>query len=146
MFHFVLFQSCCHYPYLSFLKNTGLELNFMIVKCFTTFLNRPLQKWGIWRPRFLHLWFSMGTILSITLLPIAIFLLARSFITELMQKTSSDESSSIILEPVVRIKFSCSVCHCYICMWMYVISSMYDDVYFRFQATTCLSVTLDTMR
>lgn len=75
----------------------------MVVKCFTTFLNRPLQKWGIWRPRFLQLWFSVGTILSILLLPVAIFLLVRSFITELMQKTSSDEPSSIILEPVVRI-------------------------------------------
>lgn len=43
----------------------------------------------------------MGTIISLILLPAAIFILARSFILELMKRSSSDAPLSIVLEPVV---------------------------------------------
>lgn len=73
----------------------------MMIKCFTTFLNRPLQKWGIWRPRFLQWWFSLGTFVSLLLLPIAIIILARSLVLELMRRPSSDAPPSVVLEPVI---------------------------------------------
>lgn len=96
-----VFKSCCHYPYLNLLKKTGLDVNFMTLKFFTSVLNRPLQKWGIWRPRFLQWWFSLGTAVSLCLLPIAIIILARSFILELMRRSSSDVPFAVVLEPVI---------------------------------------------
>ncbi|KAK3925746.1 Membrane-bound transcription factor site-2 protease [Frankliniella fusca] len=96
-----VFKSCCHYPYLLFLKKTGIDVKFLVLQWVTPCLNRPLQKWGIWRPRFLQWWFSLGTIATVLLLPFAIILLARTIINELKQRLSTEPHDPSILDTVV---------------------------------------------
>lgn len=100
---FILLQTCCHYPYFRFLKNTGIELSFFTIRCSTTVLNRPLQKWGIWRPRFLQMWFTVGTFVSLALLPVSIVVLLRSFVLEIRQRATAEPANAAALELVVRI-------------------------------------------
>lgn len=101
LFFNLVFKTCCHYPYFRFLKNTGIEVSFLTIKCSTTILNRPLQKWGIWRPRFLQMWFTVGTFISLALLPISIVVLLRSFILELRQRATAEPANAVALELVI---------------------------------------------
>ncbi|XP_034252769.1 membrane-bound transcription factor site-2 protease [Thrips palmi] len=102
LFFNVVFKSCCLYPYFKFLKKSGIEISFLTIKCSTTIFNRPLQKWGIWRPRFLKLWFTAGTYVSLLLLPISLTLLIRSLILTISQRgTSEPTTDAASLELVI---------------------------------------------
>lgn len=98
-----IFQSCSHLPYFYFLKNTGLEIQILRVKWFTTAFNRKIIKWGMDRSRFWAAWFNAGAIISIVLLPIAVVIILKMTFNMWLAGSSSDTSSGAILEAMVYI-------------------------------------------
>ncbi|XP_015604755.1 membrane-bound transcription factor site-2 protease [Cephus cinctus] len=94
------FRSCSHYPYLYFLKNTGLEIQVLRVKWFTTAFNRTIVRWGMERSRFWSAWFNAGVIISIILLPVALFLVVKTTIDAWFNGSSGSESVHV-LEPML---------------------------------------------
>ncbi|XP_032681000.1 membrane-bound transcription factor site-2 protease [Odontomachus brunneus] len=96
-----LFKSCSHLPYFYFLKNTGLEIQILRVKWFTTAFNRKIIKWGMDRSRFWAAWFNAGAIISIVLLPIAVVIILKMTFNMWLAGSSSDTSSGAILEPML---------------------------------------------
>ncbi|KAJ8951522.1 hypothetical protein NQ318_000219 [Aromia moschata] len=87
------FKTCAHYPYIKFLEDKPLSLKWK-----TKALNRTLIRWGNSRPRFLHVWFTVGLYASLVLLPIAIILLVYSLIQNVF---GSSGESKVVLEPIV---------------------------------------------
>ncbi|EDW10743.1 membrane-bound transcription factor site-2 protease [Drosophila mojavensis] len=76
------FKSCMHYPYDAFLRNTGLNVNFMSLHWHSnaSTFNRMLIRWGSaagksYTRSFLVKCFNVGVLLSFLLLPIGIILL-----------------------------------------------------------------------
>ncbi|XP_044755984.1 membrane-bound transcription factor site-2 protease [Coccinella septempunctata] len=92
------FKSCAHYPYIKFLEGTGLKIGFFNLQWSTTAFNRALLRLGNVRSntKFLNVWFSLGLIASLILLPIAIVLLIYS----LLQHFISPHESNLIT-PVI---------------------------------------------
>ncbi|XP_018565456.1 membrane-bound transcription factor site-2 protease [Anoplophora glabripennis] len=91
------FKTCAHYPYLKFLEGTGFQISFLSIKWKTKAFNRVIIRWGNSRPRFLHLWFTLGLYASLLLLPVSVLLLLYSFI----QNVFVSAEGGVIIEPVV---------------------------------------------
>ncbi|XP_011187961.1 membrane-bound transcription factor site-2 protease [Zeugodacus cucurbitae] len=84
-----LFKSCMHYPYDAFLKNTGLTVQFLRLRWHTTAFNRAMLRWGNnsgWMRLWLTRSYTVGVLVSLSLLPIGIILL---FITIFNGESSS---------------------------------------------------------
>ncbi|KYQ58541.1 Membrane-bound transcription factor site-2 protease [Trachymyrmex zeteki] len=96
-----LFKSCSHFPYLYFLENTGLEIQILRVKWFTTAFNRKIIKLGLDCSRFWIAWFNAGVIISIILLPIAVIIILKMTFNMWLAGSSSDTGSGVILEPML---------------------------------------------
>lgn len=84
------------------MENTGLEIQFLRIKWFTTAFNRKIIKWGMDRSRFWTAWFNAGVIISIILLPIATIIILKMTFNLWLAGSSSDSSSGVILEPMVN--------------------------------------------
>ncbi|XP_066595263.1 membrane-bound transcription factor site-2 protease [Prorops nasuta] len=106
----VMFKTCSHLPYLYFLKNTGLEIQILRVKWFTTAFNRRIIKWGMDRSRFWTAWFNAGVIINIILLPIAVVLILKMTFNFWSSGSNVDTSQSEvgldILLPGVNMPFN----------------------------------------
>ncbi|KAG7209465.1 hypothetical protein KM043_015554 [Ampulex compressa] len=97
-----IFKSCSHYPYLYFLQNTGLEVQILRVKWFTTAFNRKIIKWGMDRSKFWNAWFNAGVIISIILLPVAtIIILKMTFNIWTSGPSMESGNSRALLEPML---------------------------------------------
>lgn len=92
------FKSCAHYPYIKFLEGTGLKIGLFNLQWTTTAFNRSLLRFGNIRSntKFLKVWFSIGLIASLILLPIAILLLIYSLVQNFV---SSNENN--LITPVI---------------------------------------------
>lgn len=93
-------------PYLSLLKNTGVEIKPFRIHWYTAAFNRIIQKWGSTRPKLLLAWFSAGTWVAMILMPLAIFLLVRStyiFVKDLLVEEKSGLANVGTLQPMVNI-------------------------------------------
>lgn len=69
------------YPYIEFLKNTGLTIRLFRIQWHITAFNRLLVKWSNRLPNFLNFYkysFKLGAYLSIALLPVAVVMLLLS--------------------------------------------------------------------
>ncbi|XP_074100604.1 membrane-bound transcription factor site-2 protease [Cotesia typhae] len=86
----ILFRSCLHYPYFLFMENTGLEIKPFRVVWFTSFFNRKIIKWSIEKTNLLSLWFNLGVIVSIILLPIALGVLIKMTLSNFVNKSTGD--------------------------------------------------------
>lgn len=100
------FKSCAHYPYIEFLRGTGFKINFMQIKWSTKALNRTFLRWGCAYNRFYEKWFSMGSYISLVMVPISIYLLLYSifqnhFPTYSSVNTTSSARDSIKIVPVL---------------------------------------------
>lgn len=97
-----IFKSCSHYPYLYFLKNTGLEIQLLRVTWFTTAFNRKIIKWGMNRSKFWTAWFNAGVIISIVLLIIATIAILKMTFNIWTSGPSVDGSNAEpLLEPML---------------------------------------------
>lgn len=90
-------QTCSHYPYIQFLKGTGLEIKFLHIKWQTTALNRTFLRWGSGHSSFFSVWFQWGTYVTLFLLPIAVIMLIFTIFETFFRKTSGNP----IMEPVI---------------------------------------------
>ncbi|XP_063985933.1 membrane-bound transcription factor site-2 protease [Diachasmimorpha longicaudata] len=98
----VMFRSCSHIPYLLFLENTGLEVKTFSIKWFTGALNRPLVKWGTSRSKFWMLWFNLGVVVTIVLLPVASFILIKMIVVMFLSGPKGDKVEvTWELEPMI---------------------------------------------
>ncbi|XP_046669895.1 membrane-bound transcription factor site-2 protease [Homalodisca vitripennis] len=86
------FKTCLHLPYLSLLRNTGLQIQPFRLNWYTTAFNRLIQKWGSVRPKVLLAWFSAGSWVAIFLMPIAVVLLIRSIVLVLKDLIHEEKS------------------------------------------------------
>lgn len=64
-----------HYPYEVFLHNTGLTVQFLRLKWYTTSFNRTIFRWGSSCNRFLTQSFNTGVLATIIIIPIGIVIL-----------------------------------------------------------------------
>ncbi|XP_012261670.1 membrane-bound transcription factor site-2 protease [Athalia rosae] len=94
------FKSCSHYPYLYFLENTGLEIQVLRVKWYTTACNRMIMKWAMDRSRFWLAWFNAGVIITVLLLPIASFIILKMTFSLWIGQSPKD-SGIQTLEPML---------------------------------------------
>ncbi|KOC69888.1 Membrane-bound transcription factor site-2 protease [Habropoda laboriosa] len=102
LFFDTIFKSCSHYPYLYFLKNTGLEIQVLRITWFTTAFNRKIIKWGMGRSKFWTAWFNAGVIVSVILLPLATIAILRMTFNIWTNGPSLDNSNSEpLLEPML---------------------------------------------
>ncbi|XP_076237048.1 membrane-bound transcription factor site-2 protease [Calliopsis andreniformis] len=98
----VIFKTCSHFPYFYFLKNTGLEIQVLRIKWFTTAFNRKIIKWGMSHSKFWTAWFNAGVIISIILWPLAVILILKMTFNIWTSGSSLDNSNSEpLIEPVV---------------------------------------------
>ncbi|XP_057341011.1 membrane-bound transcription factor site-2 protease isoform X1 [Microplitis mediator] len=84
----ILFRSCLHYPYFLFMENTGLEIKPLRIIWFTSFFNRNILKWSMDKTKLLSLWFNLGVIVSIILLPIAFGFIIKMTISNFLDKSA----------------------------------------------------------
>ncbi|XP_046986424.1 membrane-bound transcription factor site-2 protease isoform X1 [Schistocerca americana] len=98
----ILFKSCSHYPYIYFLQNVGLNIEPFKIKWFTTAFNRIFQKWGTWHPKLLRCWFTVGSWVSLALVPLATYITIKTCF-DFWQTASveHDRKHSVTLEPLV---------------------------------------------
>lgn len=59
-----------HYPYVAFLRGTGLTVEFLRLQWYTTAINRTIVKWASSYPRLFRLSFDCGILVSVIALPI----------------------------------------------------------------------------
>lgn len=84
------------------MKNTGLEVQILRIKWFTTAFNRKIIKWGMGRSKFWTAWFNAGVIISVIILPIAIIIILRMTFNIWSNGPSLDNTNSEpLLEPMV---------------------------------------------
>ncbi|KAL7735858.1 hypothetical protein ACLKA6_017856 [Drosophila palustris] len=95
------FKSCMHYPYDAFLRNTGLNVNFMSLHWHSSAsaFNRMLIRWGStsgssFTRNFLVKSFNMGVVLSFLLLPVGIILLIITIFSGSESGTTSSAASA----------------------------------------------------
>ncbi|KAK0095004.1 hypothetical protein PV326_009437, partial [Microctonus aethiopoides] len=94
--------TCSHYPYIYFLENTGLEIKLFCIKWYTTTFNRTIVRWTIDKSKFWTMWFNIGAIISIFLLPIASFMIIRMTIMILSSTQSKEQvGNEWTLEPMI---------------------------------------------
>ncbi|KAG8038499.1 hypothetical protein G9C98_006195 [Cotesia typhae] len=72
------------------MENTGLEIKPFRVVWFTSFFNRKIIKWSIEKTNLLSLWFNLGVIVSIILLPIALGVLIKMTLSNFVNKSTGD--------------------------------------------------------
>ncbi|KAK0183441.1 hypothetical protein PV327_001483 [Microctonus hyperodae] len=97
-----IFRTCSHYPYIYFLENTGLEIKLFCIKWYTTAFNRTIVRWTIDKSKFWTMWFNIGVIISIILLPIASFMIIRMTIMILSSTQSKEQiGNEWTLEPMI---------------------------------------------
>ncbi|KAI4500217.1 hypothetical protein M0802_004634 [Mischocyttarus mexicanus] len=97
-----VFKTCSHFPYIYFLKNTGLEIHLMRIKWFTTVFNRKIIKWGMDRSKFWTAWFNTGVIISIIILPIVMIAILRATFNIWAAGPSADtKNTAVLLEPML---------------------------------------------
>ncbi|XP_060525534.1 membrane-bound transcription factor site-2 protease isoform X2 [Cylas formicarius] len=105
-----LLKSCLHYPYIKFLEEFNIKINYLSVKWKTKAFNRTLIKWGNSRPKLLKCWFSFGSYCSVFLLPISVFILFYSIYQALFgatETTDGGKSAVIgIIIPGLNLPFS----------------------------------------
>nr|CAI5853958.1 unnamed protein product [Callosobruchus analis] len=94
------FKTCMHYPYMKFLEETGIQLKFFSLCWKTKAFNRTLLRWGNASPRYLQLWFKIGTRFTIIVFPFSLFLLLYSIFVNITSKGDST-SSQFVLQPVL---------------------------------------------
>ncbi|CAH1998757.1 unnamed protein product [Acanthoscelides obtectus] len=93
------FKTCMHYPYIRFLEETGIQLKFFSVCWKTKAFNRSLIRWGNSNPRYLKIWFKIGTYVTFVLLPFSLVLLLYSILVNFSSTDSG--SSQFVLQPVL---------------------------------------------
>ncbi|XP_035742487.1 membrane-bound transcription factor site-2 protease-like isoform X1 [Vespa mandarinia] len=97
-----IFKTCSHFPYIYFLKNTGLEVQLMRIKWFTTVFNRKIIKWGMDRSKFWTTWFNVGAIISIIILPVVMIAILRvTFNIWVAGPFTDNKNTAILLEPML---------------------------------------------
>lgn len=93
------FKSCMHYPYDTFLKNTGLSINLMSLHWHTSAFNRTLLRWGSagnsCTRRVMITSFNVGVLVTFSLLPIGLILLIATIFSSGEQDSSSSVSSPV---------------------------------------------------
>ncbi|XP_076303710.1 membrane-bound transcription factor site-2 protease [Lasioglossum baleicum] len=89
-----IFKTCSHYPYIYFLKNSGLEIQVLRIKWMTTSLNRRIRKWGMTRSKFWSAWFNAGVIVTTILLPLSIIAILKMTFNIWMSGPSLDNNNS----------------------------------------------------
>lgn len=94
-------QSCSHYPYIRFLKKTGLNIGLIKIKWFTTAFNSTLLHLSTFQSKFLLKWFSLGVFVTLLLIPLSIVLLIMSIADVLRSEKMNSEEQTMILEPMV---------------------------------------------
>ncbi|KRT84719.1 Peptidase, partial [Oryctes borbonicus] len=94
------YKTCSHYPYIQFLKGTGLEVRFLHIKWQTTALNRTFLRWGSGHSSFFSAWFQWGTYISVLLLPIAIILLIVTIFQTFSRKTTNNSVMEAVIPGV----------------------------------------------
>ncbi|XP_046418543.1 membrane-bound transcription factor site-2 protease [Neodiprion fabricii] len=94
------FRSCSHYPYLYFLKNTGITIEALRIRWYTTACNRMIMKWATDRSKFWLAWFNAGVIITILLLPVASFIILKMTFNLWTGQTAKDNSVQT-LEPML---------------------------------------------
>lgn len=94
-------QTCAHYPYIQFLKGTGLEINFFRIRWTTTAFNRLLVRWGSSNNKYFNLWFSFGMYITLILFPLVIILMIQALFQNIFSSSSRDSEPTLTVEPVV---------------------------------------------
>lgn len=93
------------YPYIAFLRGTGLCIGFLTISWQTTAFNRSILKLTTKYKHLLNIWFDIGVYLTIILLPISlgIFLYAAFNIIILSHpsQSSMETKQSLIIEPII---------------------------------------------
>ena len=119
-----LMKSCMNYPYIYFLRVSGIELKFLQVKWYTQSLNRLFSRLGTWRPGLLHMWFTTGSYVAALLVIPAMILLVKTLLSGIFKRSgsgaldedpgvsgvtdgaaakasSSDDHQGVVLQPVL---------------------------------------------
>lgn len=99
-FAILILQICKHS---NLLKSIGLEVKPFRLHWYTTWFNRIIQKWGSTRPKLLLAWFSTGSLVAITLVPLAVGLLFRSMYLNLRELINEEYTLTTIgtFQPMV---------------------------------------------
>lgn len=104
---FLMFQSCSHYPYLTFLQKTGLSVGPFQLRWYTTSLNRLVLKMSFWNPKLQTNWFTIGSWITICLIVPSVCLvimssaqLCKKIFTEPTNESAMSQQETF-LEPVV---------------------------------------------
>jgi S2P endopeptidase len=82
------------------LQNLGIEVSFLRLQWHTTALNRVFQQWSNWKPQLQAVWFSVGVIVSLMLMPVAAFLVLTGLFGSVSEE-NKESSTGFKLEPVV---------------------------------------------
>ena len=92
-----LLKSSYTLPYLTTLRNLGLDLRLFQVKWTTEKFNRFLTRCGRCRPRLLQAWFTAGSVTaSLLLLPSLLFLCHS-----LLSYSATASHDRVVLQPVL---------------------------------------------
>lgn len=85
------------------MENTGLEIKPLRIIWFTSFFNRNILKWSMDKTKLLSLWFNLGVIVSIILLPIAFGFIIKMTISNFLNKSAEGGpvDANWQLEPMV---------------------------------------------
>lgn len=105
-FFHTLLRTCQNYPYIWFLKQTGISVHFGFGRWYTTSFNRTFQKFGSWKPRLLHHWFNLGAIFGLLLIVPSLVLLAVTAGKYLIDGASVAEQTLTPVFPGVNLPFS----------------------------------------
>lgn len=102
-FDIFILQICLNAKQSNLLKSIGLEVKPFRLHWYTTWFNRIIQKWGSTRPKLLLAWFSTGSLVAITLVPLAVGLLVRSMYLNLRELINEEYSLTTIgtFQPMV---------------------------------------------
>ncbi|XP_046399082.1 membrane-bound transcription factor site-2 protease isoform X2 [Ischnura elegans] len=95
-------KSCSHYPYLYFLEKTGLKVGPGRIQWCTTVVNSYFQKIVRYNPNFWRRWFALGVWVTCLMLPVAVYLVASTTVSNLWKKNQLDNHNlSPSLEPMI---------------------------------------------
>ncbi|XP_037033731.1 membrane-bound transcription factor site-2 protease [Bradysia coprophila] len=97
------FKSCMHYPYVQFLKSTGLTVKFLRLEWHTTAFNRTLIKWSNKCPRLFAMSFDLGVWFSIIALPVVFVVLVHQLISTRQPEPKEAEMVFEILLPGINL-------------------------------------------
>lgn len=93
-----------HYPYVQFLRGTGLTVKFLRLQWYTTAFNRTTIKWSNKCPRFFTTSFDLGVCITIFLLPIVfVYQIVTTFKTNQTSSNEKDIGGFEIMLPGVNL-------------------------------------------